>query len=228
MSQLQQSKQTRQLLAFDTTMAGVSSTNTSSDKGTTRKFIKGSDRGTSPWRRTLSSSSISLGDYSILLCVKLDRTILLPCPRTPRARCTTNLVLWLSAPEPPSAGSGLNSSGNSMPRSTAIFSRTAPGNRQERAYCSLDNDCTLQGTHTEWARKDPQATTLTSSVSACGTRLYRFPLKLAMRAAESHGHRVPFRHFAETKRSVHRTFGLASQDIPTEFTYETQASVRSE
>ena len=40
MSQLQQSKQTRQLLAFDTTMAGVSSTGASSGGGAAGKFSK--------------------------------------------------------------------------------------------------------------------------------------------------------------------------------------------
>ena len=67
------------------------------------------------------------------------------------------------------------------------------------------------------------------------------PPNLAMRAAESPdlvGSKatvtVLCRHSAETKRSVHRTFGLASQisfwgtEDPTEFTYETQASVRAE
>ena len=41
-------------------------------------------------------------------------------------------------------------------------------------------------------------------------RLYRFPRSGWL---ESHGHRAPCRNSAETKRSVHRTFGLASQDI---------------
>ena len=55
-----------------------------------------------------------------------------------------------------SAGTGHKSSGNSMPRSTATFSWTAPGNRHERAHCSLNNDRRLQGTHRECARKHPK------------------------------------------------------------------------
>ena len=72
--------------AFDTT------TNTSSDKGTTRKFAKGSDRGTSAMRRrsraaasawVISASSLASNLIDISFAVSKDS----------RARCTTNLVL---------------------------------------------------------------------------------------------------------------------------------------
>ena len=72
------------------------------------------------------------------------------------------------------ASSGLKSSGNSMPRPTATFSWTAPGNRQERAHCSLDIDRRLQGTYRERARRrrSPHAPV-------------PIPLNFVMRAAES-------------------------------------------
>ena len=102
-------------------------------------------------------------------------------------------------------------------RGPHVASRAKPGMRD------------LQGKSSELQNEEPSATTSTSSVSACGTRLYRItriwpygrrrdPLTCRQRRArsgrlESHGHRAPCRHSTETKRSVHRTFGLASQDI---------------
>ena len=92
------------------------------------------------------------------------------------------LAFSASSREPPSAGSGLESLGNSMPRSTATFSWTAPGNRQERAHCSLDNDRRLQGNHREWARKDPKQQLRRRRSPHAPVPI---PLNFAMRAAES-------------------------------------------
>ena len=68
-------------------MAGVTSTNTSSDEGATRKFIKGSDRGTLSGSISLIDNSFAVSqDYSVALhnrlggCQRLVEKLTQPVP----------------------------------------------------------------------------------------------------------------------------------------------------